>query len=159
MPDLNGIEATSRIKAFDPDVRIVVFTMYSDKEHIINLFKACISAYILKEESLAELILGINAAALGGTYFSEIPSKVLLGHMKDLEEGRSHRRGIERLSLREREVLKLFADGKSIKQIAGQLCISPKTVESHKYNVMEKLGVRTVPELTKVAIKEDLVQL
>ncbi len=159
MRDLNGIEATLQIKAFNLDVRTVVFTMYSDKEYVINLFRGGVSAYVMKEESLAELILGINAAARGGTYFSEIPSRMLFGHMKDFEEGRSHKRGIERLSLRELEALKLLASGKPVKQTAEKLCISPKTVESHKYNIMEKLGIRTVAELTKIAIKSKLIQL
>jgi DNA-binding NarL/FixJ family response regulator len=159
MPDSNGSESALQIKGFDPDVRIIVFTMYSDKKHIINLYKAGISAYILKEDPLSELILGINAVSRGGTYFSRIPSRVLLEHIIDLEEGKRRKSGLESLSMREREVLKLLADGKSIKGIAIQLCISPKTVESHKYNIMEKLGVRTVAELTKIAIKRNLIQI
>ena len=159
MPDLNGLGATLRIKAFDSEVPVVIYTMYSDKEHIISLFNAGISAYILKEDTLSELILAIRAVGSGGSYFSEIPSKVLSRHIKDLEEGKNPKSGIERVSLREREVLKLLAEGKSIKKTAAELCISPKTVESHKYNIMEKLEARTVVELTKIAIKSRLIEL
>jgi DNA-binding NarL/FixJ family response regulator len=162
MPELNGIEATVEIRKFDPHVKVVVFTMYSQKEYIINLFKIGISAYILKGGSLSELIIGIKAVAHGGTYLSEAPSRTLIELMKDLEEGKramSNRHGIESLSIREQEVLRRLADGETIKEIARQLFISPKTVESHKYNMMEKLGVRTTAGLVKIAIKNKLVEI
>ena len=159
MSDVDGLEATLQIKAFNPEVRVVVHTMYSDKEHIVNLFNAGISAYVLKEDPLSELILAIRAVGSGGSYFTEIPSRALLGYIKDLEKFQRPKRGIERLSAREREVFRLLAEGKSIKKIAAELYISPKTVESHKYNIMEKLEVRTVTQLTKIAIKNKLIEL
>ena len=159
MPDLNGIESTRQIKRLVPKISIIIFTMKSDKEYIIDLFKAGISAYVLKEGRLSELILAINAAKEGGTYLSTSSPTILLNHPKDLEEAKHDNENFESLSMREREVLKLLANGKSIKEIAAQLYISPKTVESHKYNIMSKLNVRTVAELTKIAIRRRLVDL
>jgi len=158
MPHLSGIEATYQIKRLAPEIRIIIFTMYSDKEYVTELLKVGISGYVLKERCLSELIFAINAARQGGTYFNAI-SPILSIHMQELEKARSDKNGFERLSMREREVLKLLGDGKSTKEIATQLYISPKTVESHKYNIMEKLDVRTIAGLTKIAIKKKLTQL
>ena len=158
MPHMNGIEATRQIKRLAPEIRIIVFTMYSDKEYVTELLKAGISGYVLKEIPLSGLILAMNAVRQGGTYFNTI-STILLTHMQQLDKTRSDKNSFERLSMREREVLKLLADGKSIKEIASKLCISPKTVESHKYNTMEKLDVRTIAGLTKIAVKKKLTQL
>ena len=159
MPHMNGIEATRRIKRLAPDVRVIIFTMYSNREYIIKMFKIGVSGYVLKESPLSELILAINAAKKGGTYFGTTARMILSEHLKDVEGAKSDEGNFESLSMREREVLKLLADGKTVKEIAGQLCISPKTVESHKYHIMTKLGVRTIAGLTKIAIKRELIQL
>ena len=159
IPDLNGIEATRQIKKLCPDIRIIVFTMHSDKGYVIDLFKAGISGYVLKKDSTSDLILAIKAVQLGGNYFSTTTPEILLRHMNELEEGKSDKNDFESLSQREREIFCLLARGKSIKEIADQLCISPKTVGSHKYNIMGKLHARTMTDLVKIAIKKNLIQL
>ncbi len=159
MPHMNGIEAARRIKRLAPDVRVIIFTMYSNREYIIKMFKIGVSGYVLKESPLSELILAINAAKKGGTYFGTTARMILSEYLRDVEGAKSDEGDFESLSMREREVLKLLADGKTVKEIAGQLCISPKTVESHKYHIMTKLGVRTIAGLTKIAIKRELIQL
>ncbi|MCW7076865.1 MAG: response regulator transcription factor [Candidatus Syntrophoarchaeum sp.] len=158
MPHMNGIEATRRIKRLAPDVRVIIFTIHSNRKYIIELLKVGISAYVLKESPLSELILAVKAAKEGGTYLNPVVAAQLI-HEQELEEAGNDKDGFEQLSMREREVLKLLADGKTVKEIAGQLCISPKTVESHKYHIMTKLGVRTIAGLTKIAIKRELIQL
>ena len=147
MPDLNGIDATLQIKAFCPDVKIVIFTMYSNREYVVDLFKAGVSAYVLKDDPLSELTLAIKATKGGGTYFSKMAPTILLRHMKDLEKGKGSEGDFDSLSLREREVFQLLAEGTTIKRIADKLCISPKTVESHKYNIMAKLNIKSVADL------------
>ncbi len=86
MPNLNGVEATRQIKEFDSEIGIVIYTMYSDKEFVIDLFKAGISAYVLKDDPLADLILALKAVEGGGTYFSTMTPTILLRHMEELEE-------------------------------------------------------------------------
>jgi len=133
--------------------------MYSNREYVIDLFKAGISAYVLKEDPMSDLIIAVKAVKAGGTYFSTKAPTILLDHIKELEEGKIKRDGYENLSFREREVFLLLAEGKAIKEIAEKLYISRKTVESHKYNIMEKLHVNTITDLTKIAIRKNLIQL
>jgi RNA polymerase sigma factor (sigma-70 family) len=159
MPNLNGIEATKQVKEFCPETGIIIFTMYSDKQYVIDLFKAGISAYVLKHDPLADLILAIEAVKRGGTYFSTMAPTILLKHMEELEEKTAGKDSFDSMSDREREVFQLLAEGKSIKEIADELFISPKTVESHKYNIMEKLQVSTVVDLTKIAIRKNLIKI
>ncbi len=159
MPNLNGIEATKQIKQFSPEIKIIIYTMYSDKEFVIDLFKAGISAYVLKDDPLSDLVLALNAVKGGGTYFSTMAPTILLRHVQDLESQTTSMDSFNSLSRREREIFCLLADGKPIKGIAGQLDLSPKTVETHKYNIMEKLGVRSMAELTKIGIKKQLIKI
>jgi DNA-binding NarL/FixJ family response regulator len=160
MPDLNGVDAALQIKKYNPNIAIIIFSMFSNKEYVVDLFKAGVSAYVLKEDPMSELILALKAARGGGTYFSTMVQNVLLHHMKALETGKKYTKDpFEELSLREREVFQLLVEGKSLKETAKKLDVSPKTVETHKYNIMEKLNVRTLSDLTKIAIKKRIIQL
>jgi DNA-binding NarL/FixJ family response regulator len=156
MPGLNGIDATLQLKKRQPGIKVVVFTMYSDKEYIINLIRAGVSAYVRKEDPLSDLILALQAVKSGGTYFSTISPQTLLEHLKGTDQP-AIQNGFEDLSLREREVLQLLAEGNTVKDIATKLELSPKTIESHKYSVMAKLGVHSIADLTKIAIKKKLI--
>lgn len=159
MPGLNGVEATLQIKKLCPDIRIIVFTMHSNKEFVIDLFRAGISGYVMKKDPTSDLILALKAVKQGGTYLSTTTPGILLSHMKELEQGKSDKDGFESLSLREREIFRLLAEGMPIKKIASQLYISPKTVGSHKYNIMGKLDASTMTDVVKIAIKKNLIQL
>lgn len=153
MPELNGVESTKQIKIFFPDTRIIIYTMFTNKEYVIELFKAGISGYVLKQDPFSDLLLSIDAVIAGGTYFSTMAPAILSDHLKILEDEQGGMKRLEILSRRERQVFVLLADGKSIKHIAEKLFISPKTVESHKYNILAKLGASSITELTKIAIK------
>jgi len=164
MPNLNGIEATYEIKKFNKDIRIAIFSMYPDREYVLSLFRAGISAYVLKEESLSDLILALKSVRGGGTYYSKSVQAVIQEHMQDIELGdresaREAEDGLIRLSIREKEVFPLLADGLSAREISRRLGISPKTVESHKYNIMEKLNAASIADLTKIALKKNLIKL
>ena len=159
MPNLNGMEATRQINQLSTETPIVIYTMYSDKELVIDLFKAGVSAYVLKDDPLSDLILALKAVKGGGTYFSTMAPTILLRHMEELEEKTTEEDSFDALSQREKEVFLLLAEGKSIKGIAGDLFISPKTVESHKYNIMEKLQAISVVDLTKIAIRKKLIKV
>ena len=159
MPNLSGIEATRQIKGLNPGIQILIYTMHSDKEFVIDLFKAGISAYVLKDDPLSDLILALKAVEGGGTYFSTMAPTILARHMEEMEEKTTSKNSFDTLSQREMEVFQLLAEGKRIKEIAKQLFISPKTVESHKYNIMEKLQAASVVDLTKIAIRKNLIKV
>jgi len=159
MPELNGIDATLQIKKMFPDIHVIIFTMYSNKEYVIDLFMAGISGYVLKDDPMSDLILALKAVRNGGTYFSTMAPSVLLNHMKALEKGKTNKDLFNDLSVREREVFQLLAEGNPVKEIGARLCISPKTVESHKYNIMAKLNIHTMTDLIKVAIRKNIIHV
>ena len=162
MPDLNGIDATRQIKQFDGGIHVVIFTMYSDTEYLVDLLQCGISGYVLKEDPMSELVQAIREVSKGRKYFTKSMPHVLFRYFESQrqDKGRNQEGEIfNRLSLREREVLQLLAEGNQVKEIAGKLGVSPKTVESHKYNCMSKLGVSSVAELTRIAIKMKLIQV
>jgi len=158
LPDLNGMDATMQIKKADPGIHVIVFTMHGDGEYVVSLLKAGISAYVLKEDSINDLVLAIQAVKRGGCYFGTVASKVWLEHGMNSEKEDQSRSGFQALSLREREVLQLLAEGHSVKDVAWRLDLSPKTVETHKYNIMGKLGANSLVELTRIAIRRKLIQ-
>jgi DNA-binding NarL/FixJ family response regulator len=159
MPELNGVEATKQIKKLFPETSIVIYTMLSNKEYVIELFRAGISGYVLKQDPFTDLMLALNVVKAGGSYFSHMAPKILSDYLTTLDGGLKKHADLESLSLREREIFKLLADGKSVKEVGFDLFISPKTVESHKYNIMAKLGVQSITELTKIAIKQKVIQI
>jgi DNA-binding NarL/FixJ family response regulator len=156
MPQLNGIEATLKIKQLYPETRIVIFTMFCDTS-VISLFRAGISGYVLKDEPLSDLLVALDAVKRGGTYLSRAAHGVLQTGVR--EGSRERGNSFERLSAREREVFTLLADGTSVKETAAKLFISPKTVESHKYNIMKKLNASSLADLTKKAIEKGLIKI
>jgi len=160
MPELNGVDAALQIKKYDPGVRIVIFSMYSHTEYVIDLFNAGIAGYVLKEDSISELITAIQSTRMGGTFFTAPVQKIIREYLKDLKRGKVKPSDtFETLSLRQREVFQLLAQGFSVKHIAAKLALSAKTVESHKYNMMAKLGTRSVSDLTRMAIKMKYIQV
>jgi DNA-binding NarL/FixJ family response regulator len=156
MPELNGMDATIKIKKAFPKVQIIIFTMYCNGR-IGLLFSAGISGYVTKDEPISNLLLALESVRGGGTYFSKAAQAVIQNQMKKPRD--EEKDPFDKLSIREREVFLLLAGGLPIKQIAHKLNISPKTVEAHKYNLMEKLKVASVTELTKYAVKKGLIKL
>jgi DNA-binding NarL/FixJ family response regulator len=159
MPDLNGIDATMQIRKINPDVRIIIYTMYADREYVLDLLRAGISGYVLKESPVADLILAIQAAKGGGSYFITTAPMILSQQMELFEEEGNPTDEIESLSIREREVFQLLAEGKAAKEIAAKLSIDAKTVQTHKYNIFRKLKVNNLTELTKLAVRRKLIHL
>ena len=164
MPNMKGIDATHEIKTWKEQIHVLIYTMYSDREYITSLFRLGISAYILKREPIKKLVRAVKLVRDGGTYFTSSVRKVLQEQldiltMGELAEVRETQNGLKKLSVREREVFILLADGLTPKEIAKRLCINPKTVESHKYNIMYKLKVSSIAQLTKIAVKKELIEL
>ena len=158
MPRLDGIAATKKIKEISPKSRIVIYTMHSDKDYVVTLFKEGVSAFVLKEDPLNELILALKAVKGCGTYFSTKAPTILVRHMETLTQSCRETEISEILSQREMEVFLLLAKGESTKAIAQSLFISPKTVETHRYHIMQKLEADSVVALTRLAIRKGLIQ-
>ncbi|MCB2230449.1 response regulator transcription factor [bacterium] len=158
MPDLNGIEATRRILAERPNTRVVMLSMHSDRRFVLESLKAGARGYLLKDSAVNEVIDMLRAVIDGRIYLSSQITHVVVDDYLSLARD-SEPSAFTILSAREREVLQLVAEGRSTKEIAAQLHISVKTVESHRKQIMDKVKARSVAELTKYAIREGLTDL
>jgi DNA-binding NarL/FixJ family response regulator len=157
MPDLNGIEATRQIMRDCPKVKVIGLSMHSSKNFIIEMFKAGASGYLLKDCEFDELVNAIRLVVSNKTYISPAISDVVVdNYMRRPANTKDSAFSI--LSQREREVLQLLTEGKTTKQIAKSLHISAKTVEVHRLNMMNKLKIDSIAQLTKYAIQEGLTQ-
>jgi two-component system response regulator NreC len=160
MPDLNGIEATRQILNDFSGVKVIALSMHSDSLFVLNMFKAGASGYLLKDCALEELVKAVRTVMNRKVYLSPSISDIVV---KDFvigwspEDSSSSAYSI--LTAREREVLQLMAEGKTTNQIAESLCISVKTVEAHRKQLMTKLDIHSVAELTKYAIRQGLTTL
>jgi DNA-binding NarL/FixJ family response regulator len=155
MPDLNGIEATREIQREAPGVRVIALSMHSAKRYVTEMFRAGASGYLLKDCDFDELARAVRTVAEGKTYVSPSISNVVVEDLVHTEE-KMEPTAFSVLTQREREVLQLLAEGRTTKQIALRLHISPKTVEAHRLRVMNKLEIDNVAQLTKYAIQEGL---
>lgn len=156
MPDLNGIEATRQVQAESPGVKVIALSMHSDRRFVMNMLKAGASGYLLKDSAFEELATAIRMVLNNKIYLSTEIANVVV---KDYLQGGGDESVFSVLTPREREVLQLMAEGKSSRQIADQLNISIKTVETHRMQIMHKLQIFNVAELTKYAIREGLSSL
>ena len=158
MPGLNGIEATRQITAEFPDVKVIALSIHSKRRFVADMLSAGATGYILKECLFDELVQAIKAVAAGGRYLSpRITDLVVSDYVKRLSATADS--PFEALTTREREVLQLVAEGKSTKQIALELHVSTKTIEANRRQIMEKLDIHSVAELTKYAVREGLTTL
>ena len=158
MQDMNGIEATRQIKNENPDIKVIALSMHSERQIVVGVFRAGASGYLLKESSSLELVDAIRTIHLGRKYLSQKISDIVLQEISDIKKDTGEI-GVEVLTNRECEILQLISEGNSTKKIADILFISPKTVESHRANIMDKLDIRNIPELTKYAIRAGLTSL
>jgi len=157
MPLLNGIEAVRQIKKIDERSKIIFLTMHPDVTYATSAFDAGASGYVLKNSASRELVTAIKAAVQGKTYVTPIIAGELI---QTYQNSRSDENIIDRkLTDRQKEILQLVVEGYSAKEIANMLSISPRTVETHKYNVMQELNLKTTADLIKFAIKNNLTTL
>jgi DNA-binding NarL/FixJ family response regulator len=157
MPMLNGIDAARQIKKNNPDVKVVFLTMHPDVTYAAEAFDAGASGYVLKHSASTELLTAIKEVLNGRTYVTPMIAGEL---MESYKEG-THKRNeaLTKLSERQREVLQLLAEGRLAKEAADILNISSKTVEFHKYKMMETLGIKTSAELVQYAIRHGIVSV
>jgi DNA-binding NarL/FixJ family response regulator len=157
MPRMNGMEAIKEIKRESPATKVLVLTVHRAEEYILATFRAGADGYILKDSTHSELLLAVKKVLSGTHYISpEISEKVIEGYIEGKKSLKS-RTSWETLTQREREILKMIAEGYRNKEIAEDLCISVKTVEKHRANLMEKLDLHSIQALTAFAIEKGLV--
>jgi DNA-binding NarL/FixJ family response regulator len=158
MSGLNGVDATRRIKAESPDVKVIALSTYSDKRYVLSMLEVGASGYVLKAAAVDEMCRAVRAVADGKRYLSpDIAGVVVDARFEALAEPDVPLSSA--LGPREREVLQLLAEGHSSPEIARRLHIAASTVETHRRNIMRKLDVHSVAELTKYAIREGLTSL
>jgi len=157
MPELNGVEALEELKKVNPDVRLVFLTMHHNVVYARRALEAGAMGYVLKHSAMGELIMAVRAASMGQTFISPAISGELLSAMRkgdgaDMDP-------VRKLTLRQREILRLLVDGHSAKAIASRLEISARTVEFHKYSMMESLGASSSAELIRFALQSGVNEI
>ena len=158
MPELNGIDATRQILDEVPGVKVIALSMHSEKQFVEGMLRAGVMGYLLKESAFEELIKAIRVVCAGKKYLSpDVIDIVLQDYLNPSIE--NDRAQTPELTVREREVLQLLAEGRATREIAERLNISIKTVESHRKNIMTKLDLHTVAELTKYAVRRGLTSI
>ena len=153
MPKLNGLDAIRQIKKEGIDFKVIFLTMHPDVIYASNALKAGALGYVLKHSAHSELLEAVKKVLLGEIFVTE----KIADELENLPHSR--RDPARKLSTRQREVLQLLAEGQSAKEVAGALCISPRTVEFHKYRIMEELGMSTSAELVQYAIKQGIINI
>ena len=155
MPEMNGIIATSLIHSEFPNIKVIALSMLCDKRHVFKMLRAGATAYLLKHCSLNELTQAIRAVSANRTYLSQEVIDILVAECGNPSANR-HSVDPPDISIRELEVLQLIVEGKTTAQIAKNLYLSTKTIETHRQNIMQKLNINTIAGLTKYAIREGL---
>jgi two-component system response regulator NreC len=156
MPVLRGFDAIRRIKQLRPEARVLMLTIYDDEDLVARCLEAGACGYLVKDAPPAQLLYAIQAAARGELYISPRVLKPVVGHY--VKRQGKPKTSYDLLSSREREILVLLAEGVSLKEIAGQLNLSVKTVDVHKYNLMRKLNVHDRTGLIRYAIRSKLIE-
>ena len=157
MPGLNGIEAARQIKKADPNIKIVFLTMHPDATYAANAFEAGASGFVLKHSAPSELITAIHEAMQGRTY---VPSLIAGDLIRTYQRGGAPEKdSFKKISPRQQEILQLLAEGKSAKEIASILDISTRTVEFHKYRMMQQLNIKTSAELVQYAVRHGIISV
>lgn len=158
MPGMGGIEATQHVKERYPGVNVLALTMHEDESYVFKLLRAGASGYVLKRAAAQDLVQAVRAAAKGEAFlYPSVARKVVEDYLKRVETGEERER-YDGLTEREKEILTHIAQGQSNQQIAQQLYISIKTVQTHRAHVLEKLGLHDRTELVRYAIRKGLIE-
>ena len=161
LPDQSGIQLTRELRSLLPDTRILIVSMHSKIDYIAEAFQAGATGYVVKESASEKLLQGLESVAIGNYFLdSSVSPAVVENLMKfPLKEAKITDAGYETLTPREQEVMRLLAEGLTSKKVAEKLFISPKTVENHRANIMNKLGLHSIIELVRYAAKLGLIDV
>jgi len=157
MPLLNGIEATQRICSGETSTQVVILSMHSDESYVLRALKAGARAYILKESAEDDLIRAVRSVSAGKSFFSPAISRMLLDDYVRQAASKGIVDSYDLLTPREKELLQLIAEGKTNKEIAALLSLSPFTVETHRARILQKLNLHSVPQLIIYAVRKGIV--
>jgi DNA-binding NarL/FixJ family response regulator len=156
MPGLNGLDATGRIVKESPTTRVILLSMYANEEYLRQALQVGASGYLLKGAELAELELALKTVARGERYLTPAVAKYAIEAYREKSDGPAG--PLAKLSMRQREILQLIAEGQTTKDIAQRLNVSVKTVETHRAQLMERLDIHDVPGLVRFAIRVGMIQ-
>ena len=159
MPELNGIDATYQMRQISPSTEIVILSIHANKSHVGRALQAGARGYLIKESAGIEVVKAVRTVSAGHRYLSQTISDTVIDDYLASRNTSDHRSSLESLSVREREVLQLVVEGKTSAEIATILNLSPKTVESYRSRLMQKLDIGDLPSLVKFAIREGLTPL
>lgn len=160
MPRVSGLEATRKIKQQNPEVKILVLTMHESDEYFFSMLEAGASGYFVKGGSSSELISALRAVWQGNVFlYPTMAKKLLSGYLQRAKTGSDDKESYDRLTDREREILKLIAEGRTNQEIAELLYLSPATVQTHRAHIMAKLGLHNRTELIKYALRYGFITL
>jgi DNA-binding NarL/FixJ family response regulator len=154
LPLVNGPMVARLAKQMDPDIKIIIYTEESYRHYLPDILRCPISGHILKNRLGEDLLAAVGTVKEGGAFFTE---DVVHLWSACLSNGGNRPDPFEELTLREREVFQLIAEGRSVKEAAGHLCVSPKTVETHKYHILEKLRMTSISEWTREAMRRNII--
>ena len=157
MPLLNGIDAASQITSRYPDIRVIILSMHSDESYILRALSAGAKGYLLKDSAEGDIIPAVRAVAQGRPYFSPAITTTLLEEYLQAMKAHKVQDSYDLLTDREKEVLQLLAEGKSNKEVATLLNLSPYTVESHRANLMQKLNLHNTAEIVLYAVRKNII--
>jgi len=153
MPNLNGVDACMKLLKLAPKTKIIFLTVLNDPDVVAEVIRAGAKGYLLKSSASSELLQAIKAVAAGSTYITPLVTDSMIGSL--INGGK--RNQAKKLTVRQREILQLLAEGKTMKETAGVLCITPRTVAFHKYRIMDTLGIENNAALVKFAMKTGLL--
>lgn len=153
MPNLNGVDACKKLLNLAPETKIIFLTVLNDADVVADVIRAGAKGYLLKSSASTELLQAIKAVASGKTYITPLVTESMIGSL--ITGGKQHQ--VKKLTVRQREILQLLAEGNTMKETAGVLCITPRTVAFHKYRIMETLGIHNNADLYRYAMDTGLL--
>jgi DNA-binding NarL/FixJ family response regulator len=159
MRELNGIETMRRIRKEYPKTKVIMLSMYADPQYVFESLRAGASGYVLKDAAFTELLTAIRTVMSGSRYLSPVLSNLVMDDYVNRANGNRSNLDLDKLSPREREVLQLVAEGRSSSEVASLLKISMRTVDAHRFHIMEKLEIHSIAGLTKFAIANGLTSI
>jgi len=157
MPQLNGLDAAAQISRHNPDTKIIILSMHADEDYLLRALNAGVKAYLLKDSAELDLVRAVRAVSQGNSFFSPAIAQLLAEDYTRQLQQRGLQDSYELLTEREKEVLQLLAEGKSNKEVATVLNVSPYTVETHRTHVMQKLDLHNTAEIVLYAVRKKII--